>query len=224
MNKSFILAKAGIHIFLLFFFISMRAQTTLNNHEPLAALSVISMPIDSVVDTFTKNVFAKIDATYGAKGIDLDAYQVNHLKKTYLYLIFLTKLAKVQQNPTYQMYKKDFADFLKDNQTSLPHFPTKSLLASKAWQSVVVTEQDLQNSVPWQLYCKTMIADIYVYFSTVLQVIHNVEKQTFNYIPHFETSFYNQDYTNLRTLNEMTRTRLVNKKYLQKRWLSQCLN
>ncbi len=224
MKKSFMLAKAGIRIFLLFFFISMRAQTTLNNHEPLAALSVVSMPIDSVVDTFTKNVFEKIDATYGAKGIGLDAYQVSHFKKTYLYMIFLTKLAKVQQNSMYQMYKKDFVDFLKDNQTSLPHVPTKSLLASKAWQSVVVTEQDLQNSVPWQLYCKTMIADIYVYFSTVLQVIHNVEKQTFNYIPHFETSFYNQDYTNLRTLNEMARTRLVIEESLQKRWLSQCLS
>ncbi len=199
------------------------AVTTLNNHESIGALSVVNIPIDAVTDAFTKNIFAKIDAIYGVKGIGLDSYQIQHLKKTYLYLIFLTKMAKVQQNPTYQPYKKDFSDFLKDNQTSLPHFPTQTLLASQAWRSVIVTEQDLQNSVAWQLYCKSMIADIYVYFSTVLQVVHNVEKQTFNYIPHFETSFYNQDYTNLRTLNEMARTRLVIEESLKKRWVAQCL-
>lgn len=223
MKTSLILAKAGIHLCLLLFFVaSMHPVTKLNNHESIGAFSVINFPLDAVKDTFTKDVFAKIDATYGKTGIGLDDYQVTHLKKTYLYLIFLAKLAKVQQNPTYQPYKKDFAAYLKDNQTSLPHIPTAALLSSKGWNNVIVTAQDLQNSTAWQLYCKSMIADIYVYFSTVLQVIHNVEKQTFNYIPHFETSFYNADYTNLRTLNEMARTRLVIEESLKTRWLSQC--
>ena len=223
MKPSLILAKAGIHFYFFFFFTFAQAVTTLNNHESIGALSVVHFPIDDVTDTFTKDIFAKIDATYGKAGIGLDDYQIAHLKKTYLYLIFLVKLAKVQQNPTYQPYKKDFAVYLKDNQTSLPHIPTAALLHSKAWNAVIVTAQDLQNSTAWQLYCKTMISDIYVYFATVLQVIHNVEKQTFNYIPHFETSFYNQDYTNLRTLNEMARTRLVIEESLKKRWIAQCV-
>lgn len=208
--------------FFLLFCSSLQAVTTLNNHASIGGLSVVNIPIDAVTDNFTKNIFTKIDAMYGAKGIGLDSYQIQHLKKTYLYMIFLVKLAKVQQNPTYQPYKKDFSNYLKDNQTSLPHLPTPALLVSQAWKAVIVTEQDLQNSVAWQLYCKTMIADIYAYFTTVLQVIHNVEKQTFNYIPHFETSFYNHDYTNLRTLNEMARTRLVIEESLKKRWVQQC--
>ncbi len=210
-------------IFFLLFFMPVQAVTTLHSHESVGGLSMVKFPVDEVTDTFTKNIFTTIDAIYGTKGIGLDAYQIFHLKKTYLYLIFLVKLAKVQQNPTYQLYKKDFAAYLKDNETSLPHVPTVALVQSLAWKNVIVTTQDLQNSVAWQMYCKTMIADVYVYFTTVLQVIHNVEKQTFNYIPHFETSFYNQDYTNLRTLDEMARTRLVIEESLQKRWLSQCL-
>ncbi|MBP6892468.1 hypothetical protein KBB68_02705 [Candidatus Babeliales bacterium] len=223
MKNFFIFVKTVIHFYVFLFFVSVCPVTVLNNHESIGALSIINFPLHAVSDTFTKNIFAKIDAMYGKTGIDLDEYQITHFKKTYLYLIFLTKLTKVQQNPTYQSYKKDFAEYLKDNKSSLPHVPTAALLNSKGWNGVLVTEQDLKNSVAWQLYCKSMIADIYVYFSTVLQVIHNVEKQTFNYIPHFETSFYNADYTNLRTLNEMARTRLVIEESLKARWVSQCI-
>src|SRR3990167_4927195 len=215
-----------LNLFFLFNFFSvalMQAVTTLNNHNSVAALSVVVIPIDAVssTDTFTINIFATIDAIYGTAGIGMDKYQVSHLKKTYLYLIFLAKCAQVKKNPAYQQYKSTFGPFLTDNQTSLPNIPTAALLSSSACSAVTVTVQDLQNSVAWQHYVKTMICDIYVYFATVLGVIHNVEKQMFNYIPNFETSFYNADYTDLRTLNETARTRLVIEEALKHRWKSQ---
>jgi hypothetical protein len=199
--------------------IQVSAKTTLHNHAPLGSLAVVSMPVSQVTDSFTKNIFATIDETFGKVGFD--AYQILHFKKTYLYLIFLEKLFQVQKNPAFAKYKNDFADFLYDNKQSLPHIPTAALVTSAGWNGVTITAQDLQNSTAWQLYCKNMICDLYVYFSMVLQVIHNVEKQTFNYIPHFETSFYNADYTDLRTLNEMARTRLVLEENLKQRWLDQ---
>lgn len=223
--------------------------TTLNNHTPLTGCAVINLPTGLVNDQFTQNIFAMIDATFGAKtktnpqALGFDPYQIQHFKKTYLYLIFVTKLEKVlnakiqiQQNPKLfstqhpkfaqnqtQIFK-DFAQFLQDNNQSLPHFPSDTLVTSAGWNAVEITQQDLASSTAWQLYIKTMICDIYLYFSMVLQVIHNVEKQTFNYIPHFETSFYDADYTDLRTLNEMARIRLVLEDILKKRWHAQCID
>lgn len=204
---------------------SVYAITNLNDHASVEALSIVNIPIDAVpkTDLFTTNIFVQIDTVFGKNGIGMDVLQIMHLKKTYLYLIFLAKLAKVQNDLKYQQYKMYFASFLKDNKSSLPHVPTAELLVSQAWHNVIVSSQDLQNSTAWQLYLKTMICDVYVYFSTVLGVIHNVEKQMFNYIPHFETSFYNDDYTQFRTLNEMARTRLVIEESLKKRWLLQCV-
>lgn len=200
--------------------------TKLNDHQPIESLSSIHMALDQVSqsDLFTFNIFQTIDKVFGAQGIGMDSYQIESLKKVYLYLIFLTKLEKVAKDPKFAAYKSDFLEFLQDNGTAMPHLPTAQLLNSQGWLSVVITAQDIVNSTAWQQYCKVMITDIYVYYVMVLQIIHNVEKQTFNYIPHFETSFYNQDYTNLRNLNEMSRTRLQLEEILKNRWVAQTVN
>jgi hypothetical protein len=214
--------------FLLILFISAAsvlyssAPTKLNDHDPLSSFAAVRMPIAHVSDAFTKNVFSVIDKTYGPAGIGMDAYQVHHLKKTYLYLIFLTKIEKLKSDQTLRHYMKAFAPYIQDNHSSLPNMPDETLVKSEAWNAVKITAQDIANCAAWQLYCKTLISDIYVYFSMVLEIIHNVEKQTFNYIPHFETSFYNADYTNFRTINEMARTRLVLEDLLKKRLVAQC--
>lgn len=197
-------------------------KTTLNDHDPMSSLYAISFPVDQATDSFCTTMFASIDTIYGSTGINLDADVVHHIKKAYLYLVFLTKLEQVKKNSAYAAYKSDFARFLIDNKTAQPHIPDATLLKSAGWSAVVVTAQDLQASAVWQLYCKTSITDIFVYFVMVLEIVHNVEKQTFNYIPHFETSFYNADYTDFRTLNEMSRTRLVLEESLKNRFLQQC--
>lgn len=203
-------------------FANTPTPTTLHYHQPLSSFSAIDMPIAEVHDPFTTGIFTAIDTTFGKKGIDLNEQQITHLKKTYLYLIFLTKLEIVTINPAFAQYKTAFMPYLQDNKNSLPHIPSQNLVTSSDWNNVTITAQDLAHSTAWQLYIRSMIADIYVYFSIVLQVIHNVEKQTFNYIPHFETSFYNADYTDFRNLNEMARTRLILEENLKQRWLQQC--
>ena len=112
--------------------------TKLNDHQPIESLSSIHMALDQVSqsDLFTFNIF-------GAQGIGMDSYQIESLKKVYLYLIFLTKLEKVAKDPKFAAYKSDFLEFLQDNGTAMPHLPTAQLLNSQGWLSVVITAQDI---------------------------------------------------------------------------------
>ncbi|MCX5924291.1 MAG: hypothetical protein NTZ68_02620 [Candidatus Dependentiae bacterium] len=210
--------------------------TTFNDHEAASIFAAIDFPLSAIKqqnDPFTFSIFAEIDKTFGKPGIALDPSHIDMIKKTYLYLIFLAKLEKVRKlsmldprgKPKDDEIKKqlsDFSEFTQDNNQQLPHLPTQQLISSAGWSAVKVTSQDLVNSQAWQLFCKAMITDIGIYFSIALQTIHNVEKQTFNYIPHFETSFYNADYTSLRTINEITRTRIDLEETLKQRYLSVC--
>ena len=57
-----------LNLFLVFNFfcaVSLQAVTTLNNHDSVAALSVVKIPIDAIAkaDMFTAQIFATIDAT-----------------------------------------------------------------------------------------------------------------------------------------------------------------
>lgn len=198
--------------------------TKLNDHMAFEGFTAVSFPLDFVSDAFTKKIFADVDITFGKKGIGLDQNQITHIKKTYLYLIFLIKLDKVKNNPAFTQYQSDFSEYLQDNGQPQPHIPSETLVQSPGWNAVTTTATDLKNSQAWQLFCKAMICDVYIYFFTVLQIIHNVEKQTFNYIPHFETSYYNKDYTNLRMINEITRTRLVLEDNVKQRYINQSLD
>jgi|GEM_PF-2600309 len=183
--------------------------TTLNDHDPIHIFAALKFPVTKATDTFTVNLLKEIDNTYGATGMNLDALQIAHIKNSYLYLIFLAKLHKVQHQAQYKKYKTDFAPFLTDNGQASPHLPTTKLITSPGWNNVTITTQDLINSPMWQLFCQSMICDAYAYFAIGLGIIHNIEKQEFNYIPHFETSYYNQDYTNLRTINSIVRTKIL---------------
>ncbi|MBP7854533.1 hypothetical protein KAZ82_01190, partial [Candidatus Babeliales bacterium] len=216
--------KNKIIFFLLLSSKIFASVTTLNDHDPVSTLSVVPVPVDNITDSFTKNIFTMIDQTFGLIGIGMPKDKIQEIKSAYLYLIFLAKLEKIKTNAAYKIYQADFEKFLSDNQTAMPHIPDIALVNSAGWASVVLTVQDLQNSTAWQLYSKTMVTDIYVYYSMVLEIIHNVEKQTFNYMSHFETSFYDADYTKLRTLDEMSRTRLILEDHIKQKFLNQIVD
>jgi hypothetical protein len=199
--------------------------TTFSDHEATSIFAAIDFPLSAITqqnDPFLYTIFAEIDKTFGKSGIALDSYSIDTIKKTYLYLVFLAKLEKVKKDPQVKQHFPDFLEFIQDNNQQLPHLPTEQLITSASWNAVKITNQDLVNSQTWQLFCKAMITDTNIYFSIALQTIHNVEKQTFNYIPHFETSFYNADYTSLRTINEITRARIDLEETLKQRYLAQC--
>ncbi len=195
-----------------------------NDFEPIHILAALQFPIDQISsqDTFTQEIFANIDTTFGPKGINLDNYQLQHLKKTYLYLIFLTKLEKIKNDENLKQYQTDFAPFLIDNGQVLPYVPTAKLLNSNGWLAVKINGQDIVNSTMWQLFCKSMITDINAYLIIGLKLIHNCEKQEFNYIPHFETSYYNQDYVQIRNINAVVRIKIALEQEVQKRYLEIC--
>ncbi|MCX5923136.1 MAG: hypothetical protein NTU89_01070, partial [Candidatus Dependentiae bacterium] len=201
---------------------SASSITTFNNHEALSAFAAIDFPLSTIKDEFTVNIFKTIDTVFAKSTYPLDSYQISTIKKTYLYLIFLAKLERVKKVESLSQYKLDFSKFLKDNNTQLPHLPSEKLVTSKGWSAVEITAQDIASSQAWQLFCMSMVCDVYVYYSVVLQMIHNVEKQTFNYIPHIETSFYNSDYTSLRTVNELTRIKLILENNVKNYFLNQC--
>ena len=114
-----------------------------------------------VLERFPSRViFTTIDKTFGSSGIGMDEHQVELLKKTYLYLIFLTKLEKINTNILFQQYQPAFMAFLQNTKSTLPYMPTVALVTSSVWQSVTITAQDIQNSKMWQLYTQLMIADM----------------------------------------------------------------
>lgn len=214
-------------LFLSFFNSSLihpSAQTNISttqafDYEANTVFHAISFPLSTIKDPFTSDILTKIDKTFGT---NFEPEQVELIKKAYVYLIFLTKLEKVQTNPQFSVYKSDFAAFLQDNNKPLPHIPDEALVTSTGWNAVQISSQDIINSTPWQLFCKAMVSGSYHYFFSALDIIHNIEGQTFNYIPHIETSFYNKDYTQLRTVNEITRIKIILEQTLKEYFLNQC--
>lgn len=192
------------------------------DYEANVIFQAISLPLQDVQDAFTLNIFSAIENNFGPKGLNLNQNQIIFIKKTYLYLIFLTKLDLIKNNPAFKKYQSDFADFLQDNNSPLPHIPNAALVKSTGWNSVNITTTDIASSTMWQLFCKTATCDAYSFFYTALNIIHNVEQQTFNYIPHIETSFYDHDYTNLRTINELTRLKIILETTNKGFYLTQC--
>lgn len=192
------------------------------NYEASVIFQEITFPLQDVSDAFTANLFAQIDNVFGKKGLNLNANEIILLKKTYLYLIFLTKLDLVKNNPAFKTYQSDFAAYLQDNNSAMPHIPNATLVQSTGWKETIITTADIVNSDMWQLFCKAETADAYNFFFTALNIIHNVEQQTFNYIPHIETSFYDHDYTNLRTINELTRLKIILETTNKDFYLNQC--
>lgn len=192
------------------------------NYEAAVIFHAISLPLTDITDTFTLQIFAAIDANFGPSGLNLDKHQLALVKKTYLYLIFLAKLDAVQNNSAFKQYQSDFAPYLTDNNTPLPHIPDATLVKSNGWNNVTVTTTDISNSTIWQLFCKSAIANSYSFFYTALNIIHNVEQETFNYIPHIETSFYDHDYTNLRSTNEIVRIKTILETTSKDYYLNQC--
>jgi hypothetical protein len=219
----FMMLKKILHIFFIslsFFLLSK--ETTMNDHEPIHVFAALKFPLNAVRDSFTLTIFKQIDETFGNKGIGLDSYQIEHIKKTYLYLIFLTKLEKVLTEVKYKQYKKDFEPFLKDNGQQQPHMITPELLESNGWNQIIIDQKDIQNSTIWQYFCKSMITDIYTYIKLGLNIIHNTEKQEFNYIPHFETSYYDQDFEQLRNINAIVRIKIELEQQIQHHYLAMC--
>lgn len=185
--------------------------TQLNDHESIHIFTGLQLPINSIpaTDKFTTQIFNNIDTTFGPKGMNLSSLQIQHIKNCYFYLIFLAKLNLVQTNANFKIYESDFQPYLTDNATATPHLPDQTLVTSHGWISIPVDAQTIIASPMWQLYCKSMICDIYTYFAAGLEIIENIEKEEFNYVPHFETSYYNQDYTNLRTINTTVRIKML---------------
>ncbi|MBI2344794.1 hypothetical protein HYV10_01840 [Candidatus Dependentiae bacterium] len=205
-------------------FSSTQESTKFNDHEPVHILAAIKFPVDNInpQDTFTQEIFKDIEFSFGAKGINLDSYQIEHIKKTYLYLIFLTKLEKVTNNTALQQNQTMFTALLKNTSDTLPLIPTAELLNSKEWLEVTIDREDIANSNMWQIFCKSMITDINAYLIIGIKLIHNCEKQEFNYIPHFETSYYNQDYVQIRNINAVVRIKIELEQQVQQRYLQIC--
>lgn len=193
------------------------------DYEAATVFQAISFPLSDIKDPFTTEIFTEIDANFGHKGLNLNHDQINLIKKTYLYLIFLVKLEAVQKTDSkFKQYRSDFAPYLKDNNSPQPHIPDKTLVTSAGWNNVLITTQDIANSSMWQLFCKASVTDTYSFFYTALNIIHEVEQQTFNYIPHIETSFYDHDYTNLRSINELTRLKIILETTCKDYYVTQC--
>ncbi len=191
-------------------------------YEAAVLFQAITLPLQSVQDPFTLGIFEQIYTNFGPQGLNLADGQIALMQKAYLYLIFLAKLDLVQNNPQFTKYASDFSRFLTDNGTRLPHIPDQTLVTSPGWQAVTLTTDTLVASPFWQLFCKQAVADSQNFFTQALNNIHNFELQVFNYIPNIETSFYDFDYTNLRTANEVLRLRFVLETTSQNFYQQQC--
>ena len=79
-----------------------------------------------------------------------------------------------------------------------------------------------QGSKSWQQYLKIFITDSFDYEMKLLDMVHSDQKIIFQYIPQFETAYYNDSYAKIRLNSEAVRMYLLLTDVLRDRAISQC--
>ena len=93
------------------------------DYEASIIFKAINFPVKDISDSFTKNILEQIEQNFGPKGLNLTTAQIALINKTYLYLIFLTKLEIIKTDSASKKpkFKKYYSDFLIKN-FILPNF------------------------------------------------------------------------------------------------------
>lgn len=144
-----------------------------------------------------------IDKTYGVSGLNVPADEVTHIKQTYSYLEFLTKIDLIATDPSLIKDKTYFLKIAASTKDSAA--ASKEMIESKEWTDIVVTSKEIEQSTTWQLYLKAKIVDYYENQKDFLETISMVHNQIFPYLPNIELNFYNNDFIKLRNFAELLR-------------------
>jgi len=144
-----------------------------------------------------------IDKIYGSSGVNIPADQVTHIKQTYSYLEFLTKIDLIATDPSLIKDKTYFLKIAASTKDSAA--ASKEMIESKEWMNIIITSKDIEQSTAWQLYLKSKIVDYYENQQDFLETISMVHNQMFPYLPNIELNFYNNDFIKLRNFAELLR-------------------
>ena len=190
-------------------------DTSTPDPTQLAATIFEQLPTTSIYED-------KLDQIYGKTGLNIDSIQLMNIKKTYCYLEFLVKVNKVSNDQRFMHYQQtDFKDFTQPNATKVK-MPTNELIASKGWQAIQVTEQDILTSQAWQNFIKSMICDCTDNEATFIVDNGEISHQIFPYIPNIETAYPKKDFTQIRLYEESTRLHTLMQADQKKRYINQC--
>ena len=168
-----------------------------NNVEKMGALLFTpSLSTTSINEKF-------IDKIYGASGLNLPVDEVTHIKQTYSYIEFLAKIDTIASDPSLIKDKTYFLKIAASTKDSAA--ASKKMIATKEWESIVITSQEIERSTTWQLFLKAKIVDYYENQKDFLETITMVHDQIFPYLPNIELNFYNNDFIKLRNFAELLR-------------------
>ena len=184
-----------------------------------ADAAALLFPADMPTHSINEKI---IDQIYGASGLKIAANDLASIKKCYCYLEFLVKIDKVKNDPQYTQYKSDFKNFLQPNPSNAPLKPTQALIDSKGWGAIQINAQDIVNSAAWQIFCKTVIADIL--YNDALFIVNAKEgnDQLFPYLPSIEQAYSQDDFTKLRLYEEVIQLQGLMQFEQKNRYAAQC--
>ncbi|MBP6869340.1 hypothetical protein KBC04_00430 [Candidatus Babeliales bacterium] len=171
----------------------------------------------------TKSIHEKnIDEIYGATGLNIAQDLLENIKKTYCYLEFLVKLHKVKNNAQYKQYKTYFKDFMTLPADQSPIIPTQNLVESNGWDSVPVTEKEIQDSSAWQAFLKLIICDSFDSTTEFIIDIAQVNEQMSVYIANIEKGYNNSVFTDMRLYSESIQLEELLRSHQKLLYLEQC--
>ncbi len=97
-----------------------------------------------------------------------------------------------------------------------------NIITTDFWKAIIVTQDDIVQSIVWQEYLKYMITRAFSHDNSLLASIKQAESNIFRYIPDIEVAYYHSDYTHLRLLAELFRVNLILTDNLRNRMLADC--
>lgn len=138
-----------------------------------------------------------------------------------------TKQGKLQANLT-QIQAIKNPDWLLFNETvgaALAHLSWKEIGASPFWSSIPIDDRTLiAQSNFWQKYVKYQITAQLLRDQKLIKSLEISEAMVLPYIPTFQTSYYDDDFTQIRQTAELHRTQLALTDNIRDRMLAQSID
>lgn len=193
------------------------AKVNLPEYSPAELATVIfgRLPIVSSYENL-------LEQLYGEKGLQIIPEQLKNLQKTYCYLEFLVKVDKIKNNSQFAQYQAMFKNFLYPADPTKFLLPTEELVNNSIWKSILVTQQDIQNSPAWQNFVKVMICDCFDREAESIINMSDVNNELFSYLPNIETAYDTDDFTQLRLYAESVQLYATMQADQKNRYIQQC--
>ncbi|MGZ6255209.1 MAG: hypothetical protein ACXWL5_04435 [Candidatus Chromulinivorax sp.] len=192
-----------------------QTKNIFDDQQIIATIFPLNLPTSSINEQV-------IDTTFGSQGLKLSQSDIKMIKQAYCYLEFLTKIDLVKNNPTFAQYQNDFQEYLQPTKSTKTFLPTEKLVASKGWQAIKLTQQDLTQSAAWQNCLQAFIADSLEFDNQYILDTTQANNQIYPSLPNIETIYATKDFTQLRLYQESMQLQAHMRQIQRNNYLLQC--